>query len=133
MIRGRYAVAVAFSSHIALNGGAGIWLRASLVWKATAVALSVRHQRKPALCEVALILGVTFPAKSGCKTDSKRVKTTSFNLTLQWQQSTKFFTRIVKPGGVKLIFIRYERPVPGDRVQMDTCKIGPSLYQYNIC
>lgn len=27
-------------------------------------------------------------------------------------------------------FIRYERPVPGDRVQMDTCKIGPGLYQY---
>ena len=27
-------------------------------------------------------------------------------------------------------FIRYERPLPGDRVQMDTCKIAPGLYQY---
>ncbi len=27
-------------------------------------------------------------------------------------------------------FIRYERPIPGDRVQMDTSKIGPGLYQY---
>lgn len=27
-------------------------------------------------------------------------------------------------------YIRYERPIPGDRVQMDTCKIGPGLYQY---
>lgn len=27
-------------------------------------------------------------------------------------------------------FVRYERPVPGDRIQMDTCKIGPNLYQY---
>ena len=27
-------------------------------------------------------------------------------------------------------FIRYERPLPGDRIQMDTCKIGPGLYQY---
>jgi len=27
-------------------------------------------------------------------------------------------------------FIRYERPTPGDRVQIDTCKIAPSLYQY---
>jgi len=27
-------------------------------------------------------------------------------------------------------FIRYERPVPGDRVQMDTCKIGPGLIQF---
>lgn len=24
----------------------------------------------------------------------------------------------------------YNRPIPGDRVQMDTCKIGPRLYQY---
>lgn len=27
-------------------------------------------------------------------------------------------------------YIRYERPIPGDRVQMDTCKIAPHLYQY---
>ena len=27
-------------------------------------------------------------------------------------------------------YIRYERPVPGDRVQMDTTKIAPGLYQY---
>ncbi len=25
---------------------------------------------------------------------------------------------------------RYERPVPGDRVQMDTCKVRPALYQF---
>jgi transposase-like protein len=25
---------------------------------------------------------------------------------------------------------RYSRPVPGDRVQIDVCKIGPGLYQY---
>ncbi|RAH95922.1 hypothetical protein DLJ53_33775 [Acuticoccus sediminis] len=25
---------------------------------------------------------------------------------------------------------RYSRPLPGDRVQMDVCKIGPRLYQY---
>lgn len=27
-------------------------------------------------------------------------------------------------------FLRYARPLPGDRVQMDTCKIGPGLMQY---
>jgi transposase InsO family protein len=27
-------------------------------------------------------------------------------------------------------FKRYSRPIPGDRVQMDTCKIAPGLYQY---
>lgn len=26
--------------------------------------------------------------------------------------------------------IRYSRPVPGDRVQMDKCKIDPGIYQY---
>ena len=25
---------------------------------------------------------------------------------------------------------RYERPIPGDRVQLDTCKIAPGVYQY---
>ncbi len=30
----------------------------------------------------------------------------------------------------KIDFIRYERPTPGDRVQMDTCKLAPGLYQY---
>lgn len=25
---------------------------------------------------------------------------------------------------------RYSRPIPGDRVQMDTCKIAPGFYQY---
>lgn len=46
---------------------------------------SRRSKRSPSTktstCEVALILEVTFSAKSGCKTYSKRVKTTSFNLT----------------------------------------------------
>tara|TARA_Y100001968_G_scaffold274570_1_gene267873 strand:+ start:78 stop:839 length:762 start_codon:yes stop_codon:yes gene_type:complete len=27
-------------------------------------------------------------------------------------------------------FVRYSRPVPGERVQMDTCKIAPSIYQF---
>jgi len=25
---------------------------------------------------------------------------------------------------------RYQRPIPGDRVQIDTCKVAPGLYQY---
>lgn len=27
-------------------------------------------------------------------------------------------------------FKRYNRPTPGDRIQMDTCKIAPGIYQY---
>ena len=30
----------------------------------------------------------------------------------------------------KADFIRYQRPIPGERIQMDTCKIAPGLYQY---
>ncbi|HEY3487718.1 MAG TPA: IS481 family transposase [Gammaproteobacteria bacterium] len=30
----------------------------------------------------------------------------------------------------KADYIRYQRPIPGDRVQMDTCKIAPGIYQY---
>jgi len=28
------------------------------------------------------------------------------------------------------VITRYSRPIPGDRVQMDTCKIAPGAYQY---
>ena len=30
----------------------------------------------------------------------------------------------------KVDFIRYERPLSGDRIQMDTCKLDPRIYQY---
>lgn len=30
----------------------------------------------------------------------------------------------------KKAFKRYARPIPGDRVQIDTCKIAPGIYQY---
>ena len=28
------------------------------------------------------------------------------------------------------VYVRYSRPLPGDRVQLDTCKIGPGFYRY---
>ncbi|MBM3279461.1 MAG: hypothetical protein FJY95_15490 [Candidatus Handelsmanbacteria bacterium] len=30
----------------------------------------------------------------------------------------------------KARYTRYPRPIPGDRVQSDTCKIAPGLFQY---
>lgn len=51
VMRDLYAVAVAFLGPHCVNGGADIWLRASLVWKATVVAPGVPHQRKPALAK----------------------------------------------------------------------------------
>lgn len=52
VMRDLYAVAVAFLGPHCVNGGEDIWLRASLFWKATAVAPSVHHQRKQALAKL---------------------------------------------------------------------------------
>jgi hypothetical protein len=30
----------------------------------------------------------------------------------------------------KKIFKRYSLPIPGDRIQIDSCKIAPGIYQY---
>lgn len=49
LMQGLYAAAVAFFDPHHVNGGADIWLRASLVWKAIAVALNANLQRKLAL------------------------------------------------------------------------------------
>lgn len=38
--------------------------------------------------------------------------------------------RLKRPRLIRKGTRRYSRPVPGDRVQMDICKIGPGLYQY---
>jgi transposase InsO family protein len=52
-----------------------------------------------------------------------------------WQQFIKLSLtkNQVKPLVIqhkKKDYQRYERPTPGDRVQMDTCKIAPGIYQY---
>lgn len=52
--------------------------------------------------------------------------------------STATINKILSAASVKPIvtyrrkkdFQRYERPIPGDRVQMDTCKIAAGIYQY---
>lgn len=38
--------------------------------------------------------------------------------------------RLTRPRLIRKGTRRYSRPLPGDRVQMDVCKIGPQLYQY---
>ena len=38
--------------------------------------------------------------------------------------------RLKRPKLIRKGRKRYARPIPGDRVQMDVCKIGPKLYQY---
>lgn len=43
---------------------------------------------------------------------------------------TKHKVKPLKRQRKKADYIRYQRPIPGDRVQMDTSKIAPGIYQY---
>ena len=64
------------------------------------------------------------------QTELQRLHNLSFSLAtihkVLKRHQVKPLIRIRK----KSDYIRYERPIPGDRIQMDTCKIGPGLYQY---
>ena len=55
------------------------------------------------------------------------------------QLSLATIHKVLERNGVKPLVVkrinrksckRYSRPIPGDRMQMDVCKIGPDLYQY---
>lgn len=43
---------------------------------------------------------------------------------------TKYQVKPIKKLRRKNKYMRYSRPIPGDRVQIDTCKIAPGIYQY---
>ena len=43
---------------------------------------------------------------------------------------TRHQVKPLRPHRKKKDYIRYQRPIPGDRVQIDTCKIAPGIYQY---
>ena len=65
------------------------------------------------------------------KSELKRL----FDISLSVAVIHKVLTRnncklLIRPPRKKTEYQRYSRPIPGDRVQMDTCKIGPNLYQY---
>lgn len=64
------------------------------------------------------------------QSELKRLHDISFSLATVHKVLTKNQVKTVKKLQKKSDFIRYERPKPGDRAQMDPCKIGPSLYQY---
>lgn len=68
---------------------------------------------------------------------AKRLQTELIRLH-QVHLSTATLHKVLSKASVKPIvtyplkkdFQRYERPIPGDRVQMDTCKNAPGIYQY---
>ena len=64
------------------------------------------------------------------QSELRRLHDISLSLATIHKVLTKHQVKPVKKFRKKSDFIRYERPTPGDRVQMDTCKIGPGIYQY---
>ena len=98
---------------------------------------SRRPKRSPSTkigtCEVALILELRSQRNLGARriqSELKRLHSISLAIATIHKVLCQNQVKPVVKFRRKADFIRYERPVPGDRVQMDTCKIGPDLYQY---
>ena len=54
----------------------------------------------------------------------------SFSLATIHKVLRKHQVEPIKRHRTKKEYVRYAKLIPGDRVQLDTCKIGPLLYQY---
>lgn len=64
------------------------------------------------------------------QSELKRLHEVSLSLATIHKVLLKYQVKPIRKFRKKTDYIRYERPIPGDRVQMDTCKIAPGLYQY---
>ena len=64
------------------------------------------------------------------QSELRRLHDTSLSLATIHKVLVKHQVPPVRKYRKKSDFVRYERPIPGERVQMDTCKIAPGLYQY---
>ncbi|MGO9138482.1 MAG: IS481 family transposase [Syntrophales bacterium] len=64
------------------------------------------------------------------QTELKRLHELSLSLSTIHKVLTRNNVQPIKRFRRKAHTKRYERPIPGDRIQMDTCKIGPRIYQY---
>lgn len=64
------------------------------------------------------------------QSELQRLHTISLALATIHKVLLRHNVKPIKKYRKKKDYIRYERPIPGDRIQMDTCKIAPGLYQY---
>jgi transposase InsO family protein len=113
------------------------WRRYNEFGEAGLYSLSRRPHRSPnrkvSDHDESLILELRHSRNLGArriKSELLRLNNISFSLATIHKVLTKHQVNPVKKIRKKADFKRYERPIPGDRVQMDTCKIGPGLYQY---
>ena len=89
--------------------------------------------RKVTVKEEELILLLRVKRNLGARrtqTELKRLHNLELSLGTIHKVFKKHHVKPIKRYRRKADYIRYERPIPGDRVQMDTCKIRPGLYQY---
>jgi transposase InsO family protein len=83
--------------------------------------------------EEELILKLRKTRKLGARrlqSDLKRHHELSFSLATIHKVLKRNDTAPLKRYRRKKDYKRYSRPIPGERVQIDTCKIAPGLYQY---
>ena len=67
----------------------------------------------------------------GIQNELKRLHQTQFSTATIWKiLALKGISQSVRPRRKPKIPKRYNRPTPGDRVQIDNCKIGKKLYQF---
>lgn len=64
------------------------------------------------------------------RTELIRLHNISLSLATIHKVLTTQCAKPIKKLRRKKKFKRYNRPIPGDRIQMDTCKIAPGIYQY---
>lgn len=89
---------------------------------------------KVSILEEQLILSLRTQRNLGARRIQSELKRLH-NISLGIATIHKILTRnavkpLIKYRSKKSDCIRYAKLIPGDRVQMDTCKIGPNLYQY---
>ena len=66
------------------------------------------------------------------QTELLRLHECSLSLASIHKILTKYQVKPIKRLRRKNKYKRYSRPIPGDRVQIDTCKIAPGIYQYTV-
>ena len=64
------------------------------------------------------------------QSELRRLHEISLSLATVHKVLQKHGVKPVKKCRRKTDYLRYACPIPGERVQMDTCKIAPGLYQY---
>ena len=80
-----------------------------------------------------LILDLRKKRKLGARriqNELKRIYNLSFSLATIHKVLTRNAVKPLKRTRRQKRYKRYQRSIPGDRFQMDTCKIAPGLYQY---